>query len=149
MADFWRISSYDGHEGIGGLHVSGRWHNIGGRIVYSAEHPALALLETMAHLDLSLDEVPTNLQLFKLAIDVSLPTYAPSLPTGWQANQPMTRKVGDAWLKAGVEPLMKVPSAILPHATNLIVNPLHPAILAGGLKEISKDPVWIDPRFLR
>ncbi|EFF49529.1 RES family NAD+ phosphorylase [Xanthomonas citri] len=149
MSEFWRISAHKGHEGIGGLYVSGRWHNVGRHIVYSAEHPALALVETMAHLDLSLDDVPTNLMLFKIEIDTSLPTAVPTLPNGWQANQPMTRKIGDSWLKSANEPLLKVPSAILPHTTNIIVNPQHPAILGGGLVEISQEPIWIDPRFLR
>ncbi|ASY82714.1 MULTISPECIES: RES family NAD+ phosphorylase [Xanthomonas] len=149
MSEYWRISAHEGHKGIGGLHVSGRWHNVGKHIIYSAEHPALALVETMAHLDLSLDDVPTNLLLFKISVDTTLPIFKPNLPNGWQANQSMTRKLGDAWLKGGKEPLMAVPSAILPHTTNLIINPQHLAISSGGLVEISKEPIWIDPRFLR
>jgi RES domain-containing protein len=45
----WRISRHTDLDGIGGLRASGRWHRAGLRIVYTAQSPAGALLETCVH----------------------------------------------------------------------------------------------------
>jgi hypothetical protein len=45
----WRISNFAGLKGIGGLRALGRWHFAGRPVVYLAEHPAGALLETLVH----------------------------------------------------------------------------------------------------
>lgn len=144
----WRISRHTGLSGIGGLYADGRWHSKGRPVVYAAEHPALALVETMAHLDLSLGDVPDTLRLCRIDVDTRLRIHVPTLPTGWQANQVMSRKLGDAWLASASTPLLAVPSAILPSSTNYLVNPAHPAI-AGSVREVSVEAIWIDQRFIR
>lgn len=130
------------------MYGAGRWHSRGRPILYTAEHPALSLIEIMAHLDLTLDEVPDTLKLSRIELDDSLGVARPSLPTGWQANQLMSRRIGDAWLASGTQPLFEVPSAILPHSTNVLINPAHPAIAAGVVEACVED-IWIDARFLR
>ena len=144
----WRISQYPGLTGIGGLYGDGRWHTKGRQIIYTSDHPALALVETMAHLDLSLDEVPDALKLCRIEVDHRLGIHQRTLPVGWQVNEVMSRKVGDAWLAAREHPLFAVPSAVLPHATNYLVNPAHPDV-AGKVVEVSVEDVWIDRRFIR
>lgn len=144
----WRISKYPGLSGIGGLYSDGRWHTKGQSVIYTAEHPALALVETMAHLDLSLDEVPDTLKLCRLEVDGGLGIHSRTLPVGWQANEVMSRKVGDAWLSAREHPLFAVPSAILPHAMNYLINPAHPK-MPGKVTEASVEEIWIDKRFIR
>lgn len=142
----WRISQYPGLTGIGGTYVSGRWHHAPRPIIYAAEHPALALVEALAHLRAELDAMPTSLRL--LAIDIQpRATHAscPELPTGWQANEPTTQALGDKWLDAQRSLLMKVPSAILPHAHSCLINPRHRQA-ATHLTEVDEGPVWIDPR---
>ncbi len=37
-------------DGNGGLFYPGRWHNIGQRVVYTAQHRSLAALESLVHL---------------------------------------------------------------------------------------------------
>lgn len=148
MRDLWRVTKHPGVTGIGGHYSEGRWHHLGSTVLYTAEHPALALLEAMAHSDLTIDHVPDTLRLCRIQVDASLPAYVPALPNGWQANETMSRKVGMGWLKKGTHALMKVPTAILPHAYNFILNPAHPDI-AGKIVEVSDEPVWIDPRFIR
>ena len=147
----WRISRFPGLTGIGGLYVDGRWHSKGRRIIYAAEHPALALVETMAHLDLSIDEIPDDLKLCRIELHGTADdAFSRSLPEGWQANELMSRKVGNAWLSANTHPLFEVPSAILPHSTNFLINPEHPAIQLGrNLREVSVEDIWVDKRFIR
>ena len=144
----WRMSSHPGLTGIGGTFDSGRWHVQSHYVTYAAEHPALAMVETMAHMRLSLANIPTTLKL--IAIDVAdgaLIAPVPSLPSGWQANELTTRTIGTAWLVANTELLLPVPSAILAHATNYILNCTH-AQSATHLGETLIEPFWFDKRYL-
>lgn len=145
----WRISRYPGLTGEGGLHSDGRWHSLGSRVIYVGEHPALAMVETMAHMQLDLANIPTTLKLIciDIADDATLdPT--PALPSGWQANEPATRAIGAAWLKSHTALLLPVPSAILSHSINYLINPEHPQA-ATHLAEGPIEPFFIDKRFLR
>lgn len=145
----WRISAHPGLSGIGGTYVDGRWHNRPRHVVYAAEHPALAMVEVLAHMHLTPTSIPLTLKL--LAIDVgkgAVVTPMPDLPSGWQANRPATQAVGDAWLTGGKGLLLKVPSAVLPHAFNFLINPQHPQA-ATHLKESDNGPFWVDQRFIR
>jgi len=147
----WRISRYPGVTGEGGLYVDGRWHTKGHRIIYAAEHPALALIETMAHLNLSIDEIPDDLKLCRLEVaDVADLAFRKTLPDGWQSNELMSRKVGDAWLASLSHPLFEVPSAILPHSMNVLINPDHPVVQGlTTVQQVSVEDIWIDKRFIR
>ena len=55
-----------------------------------------------------------------------------------------TRMIGDAWLSDLRTLALEVPSAVLPHSSNLLLNPLHPR--AGELRVISQQPFEFDPR---
>lgn len=145
----WRISQHTGLTGEGGLHASGRWHTQGRRVIYASEHPALAMVEVMAHLRLSIAAIPLTLKLS--AIDVSagvLSSVPPSLPKGWQANEPTSQALGDAWLREAGSLLLPLPSALLPHAISYLINAAHPQA-ATHLNEALIEPFWFDRRLLR
>jgi RES domain-containing protein len=145
----WRISAYPGLSGIGGTYADGRWHTRPRAVLYAAEHPALAMLEVLANMHLTATSLPINLRL--IAIDVAPRAKradAPELPDGWQANRPATQVVGNRWLDARDDLLLPVPSSLVGHAANYLVNPLHPQA-ATHLKEIDQGPCWVDPRFIR
>ena len=145
----WRISSFPGLSGEGGMHVDGRWHSKGRRVIYASEHPALAMVEVMAHLRLGVTSIPTTLQL--IPIDVAHGASidpAPALPSGWQANELTTQAVGDAWLQAGTALLAPLPSALLAESTNYLINPTH-SQAATHLSEGAITPFWFDKRLLR
>ena len=145
----WRISSYPGLTGLGGHHTDGRWHTMPRSVLYASEHPALAIVELMAHLRLSLGNIPTTLKL--IAIDVAddaAISRTPDLPDGWQANEPTTQAVGNAWLDSGEGLLLQLASALLPYSTNYLVNAGHPQA-ATQLIEAEVRPFWFDRRYLR
>jgi RES domain-containing protein len=145
----WRISSYPGLAGIGGLHAAGRWHSLGRHVLYASEHPALAMVETLAHMRLGLTAIPLTLKL--IAIDVAegaRVSPAPALPGGWQANEPTSQAAGDSWLAGGSGLLLPVPSALIAHSINYVINPVH-AQAATHLSEGEILPFWFDKRYLR
>ena len=147
----WRISEWPGLGGEGGLYADGRWNPLGVRVVYASEHPALSLIETLVHLHLKLarGSIPTTLKLIALDIDDGATiSNTPALPSGWQANEPTTQAIGGAWLQANADLLLPVPSALIAHATNYLINPAHTQAVT-HVREVTIEPVWIDKRFLR
>lgn len=145
----WRISSYPGLDGVGGFHADGRWHTRGKAIVYASEHPALAMVEAMAHMRLGITAIPLTLKLIAIDVrDTATLTPTPALPAGWQANEPTSQAIGDAWIARGDALLLRLPSAILAHSTNYLINPAHPEATS-LLSEEEVEPFWFDRRYLR
>ena len=145
----WRISSYPGLTGIGGMHAAGRWHSQGRPVVYASEHPALAMVETLAHMRLGVTSIPLTLKLIPIDIaDGARVSTTPDLPGGWQANEPSSQALGDAWLAANTGLVLPVPSALIAHSTNYVINPRHQQA-ATHLNEGEVLPFWFDKRYLR
>ena len=145
----WRISSYPGLSGVGGHHADGRWHTRGKPILYASEHPALAMVEAMAHMRLGVTAIPLTLKLIAIDVaDAATIAAMPDLPAGWQANEPTSQAIGDAWIARGETLLLRLPSAILAHSTNYLINPAH-AEAATVLSEVEIEPFWFDRRYLR
>ena len=125
----WRICAAkyqdSAFSGLGGLYVSGRWHQRGNKIIYTAESLALATLEIFVHLES--DRVP--LVAIKAYIEDKLAVEeVNNLPLNWQESTtyPELQKIGTEWLKSGRTPVLKVPSAIVPVEFNYLLNPDHP-----------------------
>jgi RES domain-containing protein len=124
----WRISDFANLSGEGGLLAPARWHSQGRRIVYLADHPASALIETIVHLEVDRDQIPDDYQLLavEVADDIAFESVdLQKLPTGWPEHLNATRAVGDEWLDRNRTALLRVPSVIVPHASNWLLNPAH------------------------
>jgi RES domain-containing protein len=120
----WRASRriYADLSGKGGLLGSGRWHSKGRPIVYTAEHPALALLEVRVNLDVAPDLLPPDYTMAKISAPDSLQIYVSDIDA---ADSAAASRAGDQWLADGKYPLMRVRSVIAPESFNVLVNPLH------------------------
>jgi RES domain-containing protein len=119
----WRISNHPDLTGLGGERSDGRWHTAarGKRIVYLSEHPAVALVETLANLRGNPALFPERFQLLK----VTLPDAA-ACPTIEAAGSiAETQAAGDAWLAGSATALLRVPSVPSPESWNYLLNPLH------------------------
>lgn len=135
----WRISNFTDLGGIGGERASGRWHRIGTRIVYCADHPALALLEVLVHLDY--DDIPKTYQWLRIdAPDALAIERVEADATDIDA----CRAAGQAWLERRSTALARVASVIVPAAHNILVNPRHPD--ATQLRIVERIPWPFDPR---
>ena len=101
-------------------------------MVYLAEHPALALLETLVHLDIDPDELPSHYQLLTVevadavAVEELSEAALAALTTNWRHAPDDTRALTRAWFGERRTALLRVPSAIVPAAFNYLLNPLHP-----------------------
>lgn len=125
--NLWRISAFTDLSGYGGFLTSGRWHHVGQAVVYLAESPASAMLEVLVHLEVDPEDLPDNLRLMRVVLptDVRASITCPTLPTDWFKHNQLTQNIGNTWLEDKSTALMKVPSAIMPHTNNWLLNPSH------------------------
>lgn len=139
-------------DGMGGLYGTGRWHARGSLVTYAAESRALAVLERFIH-DTHALSVP-NLNMLTIYIPDELSfdqIFERDLPTGWDTTesteQNATQEIGNLFLQSNSRAFLKVPSAIVPHEYNYILNPGHPD--ASQIKIIDSHPYFYDERYKR
>jgi RES domain-containing protein len=143
--ELWRISRHNDLKGEGGLRASGRWHIRGHFIVYLAETPAGALLETCVHT--SSNNVPPSFTLLRIAVPdtISIEELTRrTLQERWIHDTTVTQEIGTAWLRSLRSALLRVPSALVPETYNVLLNPLHSE--AGLLRIKSAYSYPFDPR---
>jgi RES domain-containing protein len=94
-----------------------------------AESSAGALLEALVHLELKPGRLPKFYRLLKAEApdDLSIRRVSPAdlAEADWVRDQTATRTVGDEWLASKSTALLRVPSAIVPEAFNVLLNPEH------------------------
>jgi len=147
--NLWRISNHKDLAGLGGEKADGRWHTAarGKRIVYLAEHPAVALIETLANLEGDPELFPDSFQMIKAEVndEASVELLDPGkLPRNWENNIKATQAIGDKWLAEGRSTLLVVPSVPSPESTNYLYNPLHKG--AGGVVQVWSRKLRYDKR---
>jgi RES domain-containing protein len=144
----WRISNFADLKGIGGLRAGGRWHFAGQPVVYLAEHPALAFLEVLIHQDIrKMKELPAHYQLLQIEVEDSIAvSEIRDLPEDWKSNNGWSRSAGTEWLASRSSLLLKVPSVLVPYASNYLFNPAHPD--AEMVRIVEARRVDDDPRIL-
>ncbi|HLC01449.1 MAG TPA: RES family NAD+ phosphorylase [Anaerolineales bacterium] len=127
----WRIvkTKYLGgaFSGEGAARTGGRWNSVGTRMVYTASSASLALLEVLVNL--GSDAPLRGYSLIELAIDeVLINEVTPSeLPRDWRRiPPPMPAQIlGDTWVREMRSAVLAVPSAVVPHEHNYLLNPQH------------------------
>lgn len=135
----WRIARapYADLAGVGASISPGRWSSIGHPVVYTAEAPALAVLEVRVHLDLTPEFLPTDYELLKIDLGQAAIQEIVHLPAD-------PRAAGSDWLKNLNTPVLKVPSFIIPEHSNFLINPLHPD--ATRISIVDRRPFKFDER---
>ena len=128
---FWRISEFRDLTGLAGEFTNGRWHTAAAekRIVYFAEHPAVALVEILANLRGNPELYPRDFQLLKIesiGAASSLDLSKDQISRIDSDSVSITQNIGDEWLAAGSSALLRVPSIPSPESWNFLLNPLHP-----------------------
>ena len=140
----WRISRYLDLSGMGGLRASARWHHRGQPVVYLSENPAAALLEVCVHT--ASNDIPPEYTLLRVeGPDLATEAITPeTLPDDWRIRFDATRQLGTDWLRSNRSVLLRIPSAVVPHTTNFLFNPLHEDAKAFRITEAASYP--FDPR---
>lgn len=136
-------------SGKGGLHYRSRWASKGQLVSYASGHLATATLEKIA--GVKRPDLLTEMVYVKAEVDRDLVDVLPreELPEDWDALPPTdaTREVGDRWLDAEENLLLRVPAVVLPDCYNYVINAAHPEVEA--LEVIETDPLLLDNRVLQ
>jgi RES domain-containing protein len=137
--DLWRLCRrpFADLTGEGARVYGGRWNSPGRPVVYLAEHPALAALEVRVHLDLPHDLLPADYVLMRVTIPERSIVRIDDLPAD-------TVAAGNDWLRAETSVALRVPSVLMPHAWNVLLNPRHKD--AARARVAAVDPFAFDPR---
>ena len=146
----WRVSNYAVLDGAGGLRAPGRWHTRGKRIVYCAESAAAALLETLVHAEIDVEDIPLAFRYLEIeaADSGTVEAIRPAdLGSAWRTRLDHTRRIGDEWLRSGRTAILRVPSVIAPETWNYLINPAHPECAAIRIARVHK--YVFDRRLLR
>lgn len=146
----WRISNYTDLSGLGGLAACGRWHEKGQHVVYTADHPASALLEVMVRLEIDYEDLPATFQILEIDFpddiafeSISVAALEKASP-GWKSDAMVSRGLLMSWFKEQRTAVVSVPSAIVPFGTNYLINPLHRD--SARLKVLHAERYPYDPR---
>ena len=126
----------------------GRWHEQGVPMVYAADQPATALLETLVHAGRA-DLVTAGYVLFEIELDddadlLTLPDA--DLPPDWR-DWPWpasTQEIGTFWHERQDSVALSIPSAVIPMHRNVLLNIQHPRF--AGLAIEGPKPFPIDTR---
>jgi RES domain-containing protein len=125
-----------------------RWNSRFTQMVYTAESRALALLEITVHLPAS-HLLPSD----RFVVEIDIPENVPildldvlSLPLGWNDKPPRqtTQIIGDQFVSEQAGAILRVPSVIVPHEFNYLINPLHPE--AKHIQKLNAYPIVVDKR---
>ena len=151
--NIWRVTRADWEatalSGRGSELFSGRWHERGTPVVYTSESLSLAVLETIAHLDLVLSNRLYVGICADLPDDVVERLAAGTLQARWFDRPTSTRRIGDAWISSASTVALEVPS-VLPAANvggkNYLLNPRHPDF--DRVRVVASERFYLDQRLL-
>lgn len=129
----WRIAKKQfalDRQGAGARISGGRWNSPGIAVIYAGMTPEIAALEKLVHAG---DILPADLLLVRIALPENASLYLrhepDDLPHGWDAlpGSSTAVGVGNEFVSSGIYLGMIVPSAVMPEAENIVLNPNHPA----------------------
>jgi len=149
MPAAWRLSKSkyvpSAWDGEGARKSGGRWNGVGVPVVYTSATLSLTLVETLVHLPAGVlpafSAIPIR---FDESLVVALP--ADELPLNWKDHPPPpeTQAIGDRWVCDAKSPVLRVPSVVVPHEFNYVLNPVHPDF--GQISIGAAIPFPFDPR---
>ena len=115
-------------DGEGARLHGGRWNSPGTRVAYASDSIALAALEVLAHLQSTAVLQAYSLVSLQFPEDGVEALETAALPTRWRRfpSPPENQAIGDRWVAEGRSLILRVPSALIPDASNFLINPSHP-----------------------
>lgn len=137
-------------NGKGAAKSGNRWNSKGTEIIYTAESRALAMAEVAVHLTLA--TLPTDYVMIEIEIPDNIiikEVNATDLDETWNNHPPntTTQKIGDHFIHAMNECLLKVPSAVVQGDFNYLIHPYHKDFKKIKLVDITDFP--FDKRILK
>ena len=145
----WRIASaaHSAFDGEGARRYGSRWTPKGFSAVFTSATLSLAALERFVHTDPDLEpvdlvaiavDIETNIAIESVALD--------DVPADWRTYPapPPLALIGERWLRESRTAVLAVPSVVIPHERNFVLNPTHADFVR--LMINPSEPFSFDPR---
>lgn len=130
-------------SGEGARLYGGRWNPPGAAVVYASASRALAILETFVHVSLEARSMRFVLCTIELPARARLTRHdSERPPRAFGASQ----EIGRRWLDGGRTLALVVPSVVVPHETNYVLNVSHAQF---GRLVVSQEHFSFDDRLWR
>lgn len=115
-------------NGKGAAKFGNRWNSKGVEMIYTAESRSLAMAEVVVHLTLA--TLPSDFVMIEIDIPNKLEVLeieSSALKKDWKNNPPSmsTQSIGDEFVNASKQCVMKVPSVVVQGDFNYLINPHH------------------------
>lgn len=124
-----------------------RWNSRNQFVIYTAATRALACLENVVHRGSEGLASLFRVMVIDIPDTLLIDTIDPeTLPVDWADYQQYKtcQPIGGEWLSSGRSAVLRVPSAIIPHEWNYLLNPAHPDFSRICLRQT--EPFSFDPR---
>ncbi|MDC4207135.1 MAG: RES family NAD+ phosphorylase (plasmid) [Candidatus Manganitrophus sp.] len=116
-------------SGKGARLTGGRWNTKDTAVIYTSESRSLAAMEYLVHV--SLTDIPPEIKITSIGIpETIIPKEIDSsdLPKDWRKSPApfLLGDIGAKWVSGMDSLLLRVPSAVVLHEFNILINPAHP-----------------------
>jgi RES domain-containing protein len=135
------------YTGEGARLYGGRWNHAGTPLVYTSGTLSLAAVEYFVHLEPDIAPDHLAARAAEIPGDLRIPVLSlADLPVNWRSYPAPERlkELGTGWARSRVSVALSVPSAVIPHERNLLLNPLHPDYIR--IRLLPPEPFSFDPR---
>lgn len=128
-------------SGAGARLTGGRWNAKNTPVIYTSESRSLAAMEYLVHVPLT--NIPAEIKIVSIGIpDTSIPRQIGSsdLPANWVRNPApfLLADIGTRWVSSMESLLLRVPSAVIRHEFNILINPTHPDMKSVDILEVER-----------
>lgn len=116
-------------SGKGARLTGGRWNTKDTAVIYTSESRSLAAMEYLVHV--SLTDIPPEIKITSIGFPEAIipKEIDPSdLPKDWRKSPApfFLGDIGARWVSGMESLLLRVPSAVVMHEFNILINPAHP-----------------------
>lgn len=116
-------------SGKGARLMGGRWNKKDTALIYTSESRSLAAMEYLVHV--SLVNIPPEIAIVSMGIPESIifqQIDSLALPQDWRSSPTpfLLANIGTKWVSSMESLLFRVPSAVIEHEFNILINPAHP-----------------------
>ena len=136
--------------GTGARLYGGRWNHKGIGMIYTSENRSLASLEFLVHVSHAIFPTDLSIAVIKIPDNIILKEISiPDLPDNWNKYPPLLKlaDIGTRWALSNETLLLCVPSVVVQHEFNILINPSHPDMNKISISKVEK--FKFDDRLLR
>lgn len=125
----YRIAKEEYSTALTASGYAARWNHKGSFVIYTAQSRSLACLENLVHRSGEGNNALYKVMLIEIPDSWEIEIIDEhDLKPGWQKieNYAYCQNIGAAWLSAGENAILKVPSVLIKNEFNFIINAGHP-----------------------